>query len=241
MLHKTRGIVLHSLNYSDVWSIVAVFTEEFGLVSYLAAKAKGKKARAPKSLFHPLSLLDLEVEHRNLQDIQRLKEARVHYPLFSLLSDPVKTTISLFLAEFIGKVVKEIEPNKHLFDYILHSVQILELSEKTYANFHLVFMIRLSPFLGFSPDSSGYKKGMFFDMQNGVFTLYKPAHIHFLNPDESEVFSLLLRMNYENMHTFRFSRHERKSIIYRILEYYRLHLTHFPDLNSLEILHEVFG
>jgi DNA repair protein RecO (recombination protein O) len=241
MLHKTRGIVLYSFNYSDTYSIVTIFTEEFGLVSYLTAKAKGKKTCVPKSVFHPLSLLDLDVEHRNLQDIQRMKEARVHYPLFSLLSDPVKVTISIFLAEFIGKVVKEVEPNKFLFDYILHSVQILELSEKTYANFHLVFMIRLSPFLGFSPDASNYKKGMFFDMQNGIFALYKPAHIHFLNPDESEVFSRLLRMNYENMHTFRFSRHERKEIIYRILEYYRLHLVNFTDLNSLEILHEVFG
>jgi DNA repair protein RecO (recombination protein O) len=241
MLYKTRGIVLYNLSYNDTYSIITVFTEEFGLASYLTAKSKGKKSRVPKSAFHPLSVLEMEVEHRNLQDIQRLKEARVHYPLFSLLSDPVKVSICIFLAEFISKVVKEVEPNKLLFDYILHSVQILELSEKAYSNFHLVFMIRLSPFLGFSPDASDYRKGMFFDMQNGIFTLYKPSHIHFLNLEESESFSLLLRMNYENMATFRFSRHERKSIIYRILEYYRLHLVHFPDLKSLEILHEVFG
>jgi DNA repair protein RecO (recombination protein O) len=229
------------MNYNDTYSIVTVFTEEFGLAPYLTAKSKGKKSRLPSSAFHPLSVLDMEVEHRNLQSIQRLKEARVHFPLFSLLSDPVKTSICIFLAEFIGKVVKEVEPDKLLFNYILHSVQILELSEKAYSNFHLVFMIRLSPFLGFAPDASGYRKGMFFDLQNGDFTLCKPLHAHFLNPDETESFSLLLRMNYENMAVFRFSRHERKSIISRILEYYRLHLVHFPDLKSLEILHEVFG
>jgi DNA repair protein RecO (recombination protein O) len=240
MLHKTRGIVLYSSKYSDTYSIVHIFTEEFGQASYFLANVKGKKNRVPKSVFYPLSVLDMEVEHRNLQDIQRLKEAKVHLPVFSLLSDSVKSAIAIFLAEFIAKVVKEIESNKLLFDYILHSVQILDLSEKNYANFHLVFMIRLSPFLGFSPDASNYEKGMFFDMQNGVFTSYKPNHIHFLNPDESESFSLLLRMNYENMTLFRFSRHERKNIIYRILEYYRLHLVNFSDLKSLEILHEVF-
>jgi DNA repair protein RecO (recombination protein O) len=241
MLHKTRGIILHSLSYNDRYSIVSVFTEEFGVMSYLVAKTKGKRTKVPKSLFHSLAVLDLDVEHQNLREIQRIKEAKVHLPMHSLLQDPVKATISLFLSEFIGKVIREVEPNKSLFDYLLQSVRVLDLSDVGYANFPLVFMIRLSRFQGFYPDASGYEKGMFFDMQNGIFTSYKPVHVYFLNPDESEKFCLLLRMNYENMPHFKFSRHERKSIIYRILEYYRLHLTNFSELKSLEILHEVFG
>jgi len=241
MLHKTRGIVLSSLNYNDTYFIASILTEEFGSISYLVPKAKGKKAKVPKSLFHSLAILDLEVEHQNLRSIQRLKEAKVHIPLFSVLSDPIKSTISIFLSEFISKVVKEVQPNTFLFDYILQSIQILELSDRMNANFHLVFMVQLSRFMGFYPNVSDYKEGLFFDMQNGIFTRYKPSHIHFLNPDESGTFALLIRMNYENMPTFRFSRNERKDIIYRILEYYRLHLTDFPDIKSLEILHEVFG
>jgi DNA repair protein RecO (recombination protein O) len=241
MLHKTRGIVLYNLSYSDTYSIASVFTEEFGPVSYLVAKSKGKKSGIAKSLFHPLAVLDMEVDHHNLRDIQRLREVKVHLSVFSLLNDPVKAAISLFLAEFISKVIKEVAPDKRLFDYMLQSIRILDLSDREYANFHLAFMIRLSQFLGFSPDSSGYRKGMFFDMQNGIFVLQKPFHNHFLNPDESEVFSVLLRMNYENMSTFRFSRNERHTILQRMIEYYRLHLIHFPDIKSLEILHEVFG
>jgi DNA repair protein RecO (recombination protein O) len=241
MLHKTRAIILYSLNYSDTYAIVHVFTEEFGPVSYLIARAKGKKTRVSKSIFHPLSLLDLEVEHQNLREIQRIKEAKIHFPLTSILNNPVKSAISIFLAELIGKVAKEVQPDKLLFDYILHSVQILELYEKNYANFHLVFMIRLSQFLGFYPDASGYSEGMYFDMQNGVFVRHKPNHIHFLNPDESSVFFNLMRMNYENMGNFKFSGYERKDIILRILEYFRLHLINFSEIKSLEILHEVFG
>jgi DNA repair protein RecO (recombination protein O) len=241
MLHKTRAIVLYNLNYSDIYSIVHVFTEDFGPVSYLIAKTKGKKTRVPKSFFYPLSVLDLEVEHQNLREIQRLKEAKVHIPALSILNNPVKSTISIFLAEFISKVVKENQPDKLLFDYIFHSIRILELYETNYANFHLVFLIRMSQFLGFYPDSNGYSKGMYFDMQNGVFVLHKPAHIYFLNPDESDVFFNLLRMSYENMRHFKFSGDRRKAIIIRILEYYRLHLSNFPEIKSLEILHEVFG
>jgi DNA repair protein RecO (recombination protein O) len=240
MQHKTRGIVLHSLGYNDTYSITLIYTEEFGRISYLTAKSKSRKTKAPKSLFHALAVLDLEVDHQNLRDIQRIKEARTHISLFSLLNNPVKSAISIFLAELMSKVIKEIQPNKALFEYLLQSIQILELTEESSANFHLVFMIGLSRFLGSYPDATGYKKGMFFDLQNGVFVSYKPFHPHFLNPDESLVFFNLLRMTYENMNTFRFSRLERQAIINRMLEYYRLHLTNFPEIKSLEILHAVF-
>jgi DNA repair protein RecO (recombination protein O) len=118
---------------------------------------------------------------------------------------------------------------------------MLELTENHYANFHLAFLIRLSVFTGFYPDDSDYRKGMFFDLQNGVFVHSKPFHIHFLNPDDSEVFYNLLRMTYENMAAFAFSRHERQAVLLRILEYYRIHLNPLPEIKSLEILHEVFG
>ena len=241
MLQKTRAVVLYNVNYSDAYSIVHVYTEEFGLASYLTAKTKSRKAKVPKSIFHALSVVELETDHKNLREIQRIKEAKIHFPLYSVLNNPVKSAISIFIAEFISKVIREVQPNKYLFDYILQSLQVLELVEKSFANFHLVFMIRLSQFLGFYPDATGYEKGMFFDMQNGIFVSFKPNHPHFFNPDESQVFYYLLRMDYENMSNFKFSRHERKEIIYRIIGYYRLHLTALPEIKSLEILHEVFG
>jgi DNA repair protein RecO (recombination protein O) len=240
MQDKTRGIVLHSSAYNDVYSITLIYTEQFGRVAYLTAKSKSRKTRVPKSLFYPLSVLDLEVEHRNLREIQRIKEAKVHSPQISILNDPVKSAISIFLAELIGKVIREIQPNPSLFEFLLQSIQILELTPTNYANFHLVFMIGLSRFLGFYPDTTPYNKGMFFDLQNSEFVLYKPLHPHFLNPEESEVFFNLLRMKYETMSAFRFSRNERQGIIRRILEYYRLHLDNFPEIKSLEILHDVF-
>ena len=241
MLHKTRAIVLYNVNYSDRYTIAHVLTEAFGPVSYLTAKTKGKTTRVPKSLFHPLSIVELEVDHQNLREIQRLKEARAYIPLLSILNNPVKSTIAIFLAELIGKMAADAQPDQRLFDFILESIRILEVLEKDCANFHLVFMIGLSRFLGFYPDSSGYRPGMYFDLRSGVFVPCKPVHPHFLNPDESQVFFNLLRMNYENMALFTFSRHERKNIIHRILEYYRIHLSRLPEIKSLEILHEVFG
>ena len=241
MLHKTRGIVLHNLPYSDTYAITLIYTEEFGRVSYLTTQSKSRKSKIPRSLFHPLAILDLEVEHQNLRDIQRIKEAKIHIPLIALLTDPIKSALGIFLAELISKVIREEQTNRLLFDFFLQSVQVLELSQASPANFHLAFMIRLSRLLGFYPDAGDYQKGMFFDMRNGVFTRYKPTHIHFLSPDESAIFYNLLRMSYENMPAFRFSGRERQAIIHRILEYYRLHLSDFPEIKSLEVLHDVFS
>ena len=241
MLHKTRAIVLHQTNYNDHYSIVHVYTEAFGPVAYLMAKNKGKTTRVPKAIFYPMSVVDLEVEHQNLREIHRIKEAKAHLPLLSLLMNPVKMTICIFLAEVISKVLKDRQPDALLFDFLVQSIQVLDLNEAQSANFPLSFLIRLSRFTGFYPDNSAYQKGMFFDMQNGIFVRQKPHHIHFLNPDESEVFYNLLRMTYENMNGFSFSRYERQTILNRILEYYRIHLNSLPEIKSLEILHEVFG
>jgi len=241
MLYKTRGIVLNSLPYNDSYAITLIYTEEFGRVSYLTAQSKSRKSKIPRALFHPLALLDLEVEHQNLRSIQRIRESKIHIPLVALLTDPVKSALGIFLAELISKVVREEQTNRALFDFLLQSVQVLELTDASPANFHIAFMLRLSRLLGFYPDAENYQKGMFFDMRNGVFTENKPVHIHFLPPDESAVFYNLLRMSYENMTAFRFSGRERQAVIHRILDYYRLHLSDFPGIKSLEVLHDVFS
>ena len=241
MLHKTRGIVLHSIPYNDMYAITLIYTEEFGRVPYLTSLTKNRKTGVPRSLFHPLAILDLEVEHQNLRDIQRIKEIKIHIPLVSILIDPVKSAMGIFIAELISKVIREEQTNRLLFDFLLQSIQVLELTNTSPANFHLVFMLRLSSLLGFQPDSTGFYKGMFFDMRNGVFTGNKPPHNNFLPPNESEVFYNLMRMSYENMTVFRFSGRERQLIIHRILDYYRLHLSDFPEIKSLEVLHDVFS
>jgi DNA repair protein RecO (recombination protein O) len=240
MLHKTKAIVLHTVNYGENYAIVHVLTELFGPVSYLTARTKGKKTRVPLALFHPLSILEMEVEHQNLREIQRLKEARPAFPLLSIRSNPVKSTICIFLAELMGRVTADRQADPRLFDFVQQSVRLLELMEKDYANFHLVFLLSLSRFLGFHPDSGSYQPGRYFDLQNGIFVTFKP-NAPSLNPDESRILFNLLRMNYKNMSFYAFSRHDRKAIIDRILDYYRIHLHRLPEIKSLEILHDLFG
>lgn len=242
MLHKTRGLVLNTINYNDKYILAQLFTESFGRVTYMVPKSKGKNVKVPKSLFSPLTVLDMEVEHQVSRDIQRIREARPELYQYGLSADLSKTSMAFFLSEFLTRVLRDADVNdsRYLFAFLEQSVQILEMTDKSIANYHLVFMLKLSHFMGFYPNLEEYRKNDLFDMLNGEFVMYQPLHKHFLNRTDSKALSLLARISYENMHRFAFSRHDRVNIINRILEYYRLHLYDFPALKSLDVLHELF-
>ncbi len=240
MLYKTKGIVLHAINYNDKYMLVQIFTESFGRVTYMVSKARSKNSKVPKSLFSPLAILDLEVEHQASRDIQRIREARSDLHLYEISADMGKTSMAFFLSEFLTRVLRDTADSPLLFSFLEQSVQILEMTNKSIANFHLVFMLKLSHFLGFYPNLEEYNDNNLFDMINAEFVGYQPLHKHFLNSYDSRALSRLARVTYENMHHFVFSRQDRINIINRILEYYRLHLYDFPNLKSLDVLHELF-
>ena len=229
MLCKTRGIVLHSIPYNDKYSIIYMYTEAFGRASYLVARSRGKKSSVSKALFMPLSVVEMEVEHLNKRDLHRIRETKLCYPLTEVFCNPVKNILALFLSEILFRVVKETEPDPRLFEYLFESIQLLELSDKGVANFHLVFLLRLLHYLGSC-----------FDMLNGVFVDRIPMHRHYLNRQESVVFVRLLKISFENMSLYSFSRQDRVGVINRIVEYYRLHLPDFPEIKSLSVMQSLF-
>lgn len=240
MLSKTRGIVLHSIPYNDKYSIIYMYTESFGRVSYLVSRARGKKSPVSKSLFIPLSVLEMEVEHLNKRDLHRIKESRVCFPLNEICLNPVKNVLALFLSEILFRIVKDTEPDPRLFNYLYESIRLLEYAEKGIANFHLVFLLGLLHHLGIFPNTDSHEEGYYFDMMNGIFIDHIPMHRHFLNREESAFFYRLLRISYENMSLYGFSRQERVDIIHRVLEYYRLHLPDFPEIKSLAVMQSLF-
>lgn len=240
MLSKTRGIVLHSIPYNDKYSIIYMYTELFGRASYLVARGRGKKSTVSRSLFMPLSVVEMEVEHLNKRDLHRIRETKLCYPLTELFCNPVKNVLALFLAEVLFRVVKDTEPDPRLFDYLYESVRLLEFADKGVANFHLVFLLRLLYYMGIYPYADSYKAGSYFDMANGVFVDSQPMHRHYLSREESIVFARLLKISFENMSLYSFSRKDRMAIINRILDYYRLHLPEFSDIKSLSVMQSLF-
>ena len=241
MLYKTRGIVLRSVSYSDTSIIAKIYTEEFGVQSYLIKGAKRKNASIKANLFQPLSLLDLVVYKKEKKKLQTLKEASVETHFTSISSDPAKSSIVFFLNEVLLKCLQEEENNPELFSFLHESMQTLESAEKNFSNFYLVFLVRLSRFLGFYPQGKFSDASCYFDMQDGCFTNTEPLHPDFLNAETSRLLSKVIISNYFMMESLTLSGNERKHLLDILLRFYHLHLSNMGSITSHKVLEQVFA
>lgn len=241
MYQKLTGIVLHTLKYNDTSNIVDIYTEQVGRASFLVKIPRSRKSGVSSVLFQPLTMVELEADVRPTSNLHRIREAKQLYPFRSLPYHPYKSSIAMFLSEFLYRALKEEASNEPLFAYLTYSIRWLDECEgRPFSNFHLVFLMRLSRFLGLYPNVEDYTEGCYFDMLNACFTPFLPKGGAFLKPDEASRIRLLLRMNYETMHLFGMNRMERNRCLLVINDYYRLHLPDFPVLRSLDVLKELF-
>ena len=240
MLHKTRGIVLKVTDYQEASVIVQLFTEKFGMQSYIINGVKKPKAKISRNMLQPLHLLDMVVYHKSTGGVQRVKELKNSPVLQSIPYDVVKSSIAMFLNEVLYKSIKQQSPDEQLFSYIFNSIEWLDNRAQHLVNFHLVFLIRLTRYLGFYPDNSAATSADYFDMDNGVFTRYKPEG-QFLSPPYTQNFNKLLKYNYDDMQQLNFSNDERRYLINKLMDYYAMHVEGFGNVRSNEILEEVLS
>ncbi len=241
MITKTRGIVLRSVRFGESSLIVDVLTKSSGRVSFMVHIPKTSKGKIKKQYFQPMTLLDFEYDFRQRSNLQRIKDVRVSLPYSSIPINPAKSCISLFLSEFIYYATRNEQENPTLFTYISTSLEWLDNAYEDFANFHLVFMMRLGKFLGFHPFLEDFTPGCFFDLRNGCFTLSMPLHADFLNAADAGHLYNLMRMNFDTMKLFKLSHDDRNRITEIVLRYYKLHLPNMPELQSFDILREVFA
>ena len=240
MLTKTQAIVLHSLKYGETRLIVDMFTRSQGRQSFIVSIPKSVKGKIKKQLFQPLTLLEIESDLRPKLQLQKLSDVRLASPFSSIPFDPNKLSISLFIAEFLYYALRSEQHNEPLFDYIVNSIQWLDAQTDRFANFHLVFLMRLSRFLGFYPNLDHYQTGDYFDLRESVFLSTPPVHRDFLHPQEAEKIQLMMRMDFPTMHLFRMSHQERNRLLEVSLIYYRLHIPDFQELKSVSVLQELY-
>ena len=240
MLTKTQAIVLHSLKYGETRLIVDMFTRSQGRQSFIVSIPKSVKGKIKKQLFQPLTLLEIESDLRPKLQLQKLSDVRLASPFSSIPFDPNKLSISLFIAEFLYYALRSEQHNEPLFDYIVNSIQWLDAQTDRFANFHLVFLMRLSRFLGFYPNLDHYQTGDYFDLRESIFLSAPPVHRDFLHPQEAEKIQLMMRMDFPTMHLFRMSHQERNRLLEVSLIYYRLHLPDFPEMKSVSVLQELY-
>jgi len=236
MLHKVRGIVLKTTNYSESSVIVQVLTDKFGMQSYLINGVKKPKAKIKMNMLQSLHLLDMVVYHKANTNIQRVSEIR-QTPVFkSIPYDMVKTSIIIFLNEVLYKSIRQQAADESLFDYIFNSVAWFDETEELNPNFHLSFLLKLTRFLGFSPNEKRRSDQLYFDLQEGEFVSRIPIHSNYLQLDDALGFILLFNTPLENISGIKMSNVQRRFLLDKILIFYTLHTASFGEVQSHKIL-----
>lgn len=241
MKKELHIIALRTVRHTDRHSILTAYSLELGRVAFAIPAGAGREALRRRALLMPLALVECVADIRPGREVMIMHEPRAEEPLTSLRTNPVKSSLVMFIAEVLGVVLRDGPPDELSYAYIHNAVTLLDrLPTESVANFHLMFLYGLGRFLGIEPDVSGYRQGMVFDMLDGRFRLSAPMHRHYLDPVQSGAVVALSRMNPANMHLFKMSRHERNQLLDGILQYYSLHYTGLQSLRSLDVLRELF-
>lgn len=252
MLHTTRGIVVHSIKYSETSIIVKIYTELFGMQSYLFKGIRRPGSKIKSGLFQPMTLLDLEVYHREKHSLQAVREVRLAYPFKSIPFDILKSSVALFINEMVYKAVREEEPNPGLFTLLWKTCLQLDETSDSISSFHLYFAMRLCHPLGIFPQNNYSETCRVFNLREGIFQPVIPLHQQYLDPLNSRLMSELLKecrqTDDQDSESVRWRGSEiftdhatRKNMVETILLYYQLHLPVFRGVQSHHILHDVLA
>lgn len=237
MLVKTKAIVISSLKYQEKSLIVKCFTQSDGLKSYFVQSAFSSKKNNQKiAYFQPLTILEIEANHKNKGTLEHFKEIKLATAYQTINVDVVKSTIVIFLSEMLHYSIQEEEKNEHLFTFLETALLWLDTHQEI-ANFHLILLLEITKYLGFYPDNSENDL-KFFEMTEGVFSPFQG--ISCLSEHETFLFKKLMSLKFDSDQKV-FAGTERQILLKILLDYYSIHLDGFKKPKSLDVLKEVFA
>lgn len=223
MIQKTRGIVFRYVKFRETSIIVTIFTESFGLQSYIVNGVRSARSSGHKiALYQPLTLLDLVVYHRETARINRIKELKCIHPYRSLVEDVRKSAIAMFITEVINKTVKEEAQAAEIFQFLFNTLLELDQQEIAFENFHLIFLVKLSRYLGF-----------------GAHTTSDIMRYKILPMEEEERLQQLIDADFSS--SILLNSHQRRAMLDILIKFYAEHIESLGEIKSIHVLREVLS
>ncbi len=229
MLHRTKGIVLGTIKYSETSIIVRIFTEQFGMQSYIVNGVRSAKSRGKSALYQPLSILEMVVYHKPEKDIQRISESKFHVSFQSIPFDPTKRAIGIFLMEVFSKVLRNESHNQELYGFLEQSLIYFDHQQESLNNFHLQLLLKTTLFLGFGPK----------DGKDLIHQLEEAGYHFSLVQNEMTILDQL--MNEPVGQTISISNAFRRDLLDHIIKFYQANTDSLKEIKSLEILKTIMS
>lgn len=239
MIAKSRGIVLRNTNYSENSLVVKVFTDVYGIQSFLVNGIRNNKGQIKRSVLQPLNLLELEVYLKPNGGLQRIKEARPFPLLNHLHRDMVKCSIAMFMLELLNRTLPDEDPLEDLYEFLHEYIQFIDQTTDDLTLIPHHFMLQLSRYLGFFPELET-KEGYTLHLKEGK-TVFEPDGSvgYALNMNENDLLLQLQNLNPAALSGMKSSRSVRQSLLSKLLFYYQLHIAGGMPFKSVSILQQV--
>lgn len=234
MISTTKAIVLRIIPYSDSKNILNCYSPDFGRVSFVCFKPKGKK-RWSAGYFHLLALVEVVFAYHEKKHVHTARSVQHTGQLQSLLNNPAKLSIAIFLAEFLNSVLQEEDANALLYTYMENFIFQLNESVSGYDGFHLKFMLELASYTGFFPelDLSGVIGNGFLNLSTGE--LDDTEHTFSLSKESGDIFKKLISTPYESLSTISIGAASRTKLLNELIRFYSIHFPDFKEPASLKI------
>jgi len=234
----TKAIVLSSIKYGDTSLIVRAFTQSDGIKSYLLKGVlSSKKTKVRPAYFLPLMQLEIVANHKNKGTLESIRDVKVAIPYQTMHTDIVKNSVVLFLAEMLGNSIQEQEQDESLFNYLEYAFQWMDVNQYS-SNFHALFLLNLTKYLGFYPDTSNQNLP-FFDLLEGGFCK-TPSLNPLIQNEDLDNFRKFLGTDFEALQAMQLTKSNRRELLKTVIQYFRLHVHGFREPKSLAVLNAVF-
>jgi DNA repair protein RecO (recombination protein O) len=242
-VHKTKGIVLRAVKYGETSLIVSIYTELFGIQSYIVngVRVSSKKGAGKANYFQPAAILELEVYHNDLKNLQRIKEFRWFYLYQHVLFDVIRNSVAAFMIELLQKTIRQPETNPDLYHFIEDALIHLDQADALVtANFPIYFASHLTNFFGFRISDDYDPDHTVLDLQEGAFVHDRPLHPHFLEEPYSQLASQFLKAQQPGeLKEIRINQEKRRTLMNAYQTFYALQVQDFGVMKTLPVLQEV--
>lgn len=242
MIHHTKGIVLRQVKYGDTSLVVTVYTEGFGVQSYMVQGVRSDKKGAHKAnLYHPATVLDMVVDHHPQKNLQRIKECKIHYWYESTYKNMIKSSLSMYCVELFSKVITEPEGNTELFQFLENVlIRIDQADLPRITNIHLLFTLELITHLGFGIQESYSEETPVLDLMNGQYTSIDAMKgLSYADGPIARMISDLNQSDLETLHEIPLNHHQRNDILLVLIRYLQMHIPSMSAIKCVAVLQEI--
>lgn len=216
MLNSSEFIILHTTRFGEKSIVLHTLSREYGRKGLFV---KNISRRSVTSLFFPLAILEADILETSKSRMFTASHLALCHPLAGIRNNLKKSAISMFISEVLYRVVREGACDSELYDMCVKDILLLDALDNDFSNFHIYFLLDFIIALGFSPEPADLEPFMGGNAALVSEFMAKPFSEAMLVPMTGEM---------------------RNDLSKSLLKYIEYHTESAVNVNSLNVLHELF-